>query len=65
VTDDVDEAVDIVFETHIGKRQAAGTLPRFAGDTMEPQGEGTRGGVPPRKVGLMRATPDISEDRAI
>ncbi|HVP72442.1 MAG TPA: TIGR00730 family Rossman fold protein, partial [Phycisphaerales bacterium] len=65
LTDSVEEAVDIVFETHIGKRQAAETLPRFAGDTMEPMGEGTRGGVPPRKVGLIRAQSDLSEDRAI
>ncbi len=65
VTDDVEEAVDIVFETHIGKRRAAEALPRFAGDTMEPMGEGTRAGVPARKVGLMRGQTEISEDRAI
>jgi uncharacterized protein (TIGR00730 family) len=65
LTDDVDEAVDVVYETHIGKRTAAAALPRFASDTMEPMGEGTRAGVPARKVGLMRAQPDISEDRAI
>jgi uncharacterized protein (TIGR00730 family) len=65
LTDDVDEAVDIVYETHIGKRTASEALPRFASDTMEPMGEGTRAGVPARKVGLMRAQPDISEDRAI
>lgn len=65
LTDDVEEAVDIVFETHIGKRKAAEALPRFAGDTMEPMGEGTRGGVPPRKVGLARTQPEISDDRAI
>jgi hypothetical protein len=61
----VDEAVDIVFETHIGKRKAAEQLPRFAGDTAEPSGEGTRAGVPPRQTGILRGQPDISEDLAI
>jgi uncharacterized protein (TIGR00730 family) len=65
LTDDVDEAVDIVFETHIGKRKAAEQLPRFAGDTAEPSGEGTRAGVPPRQTGILRGQPDISEDLAI
>ena len=65
LTDSVEEAVDIVFETHIGKRQAAEMLPRFAGDSMEPMGEGTRAGVPPRKVGLMRAATELFDDRAI
>jgi uncharacterized protein (TIGR00730 family) len=65
VTDSVDEAVEIVFETHIGKRKAAEELPRFAGEAAEPSGEGTRAGVPLRKNGLIRAQPDIWEDRAI
>ncbi|MCI0362471.1 MAG: TIGR00730 family Rossman fold protein, partial [Phycisphaerales bacterium] len=40
LTDSVDEAVDIVYETHIGKRQIAQQLPRFVTDEQVPTGEG-------------------------
>jgi uncharacterized protein (TIGR00730 family) len=65
VTDDVEEAVDIVFETHIGKRRAGEGLPRFASDAAEPSGEGTRAGVQPRKIGLLRAPADFTTEGAI
>lgn len=52
LTDDIDEAVDIVYETFIGIRQAGEKLPRFKGDEAEPTGEGTRAGISPRKRGL-------------
>jgi len=65
LTDSVDEAVDIVYDTYIGKRQAAAELPRFTTDEQTPTGEGTRTGVQSRKVGLRRAAYDISEDGAI
>lgn len=61
LTDDVDEAVRIVYETHIGLRKAGPRLPRFAGDEEAKQGEGTRLGIEPRKGGRLRdpyATPD-------
>jgi hypothetical protein len=35
LTDDVDEAVNIIYESHIGKRKIAERLPRFAGDEEE------------------------------
>lgn len=65
VTDDVDEAVNIVYETHIGTRQIAQQLPRFATDESVPTGEGTRTGVDPRKTGLRRGAFDLFEDGAI
>jgi uncharacterized protein (TIGR00730 family) len=65
LTDDVNEAVDIVFETHIGKRHAGEGLPRFAGDSAEPSGEGTRAGVQPRKIGLLRGVADFNDEGAI
>jgi uncharacterized protein (TIGR00730 family) len=65
MTDSVEEAVDIVYETHIGKRKIAQQLPRFVGDESVPTGEGTRSGVQPRKVGLARTMFDVSEDGAI
>jgi uncharacterized protein (TIGR00730 family) len=67
LTDDVDEAVNIIYETHIGKRKIAERLPRFEGDEEELRtGEGTRGGLKPRKSGLgRRHHHDGSEDSAI
>ncbi|MHC4948278.1 MAG: LOG family protein [Planctomycetota bacterium] len=55
LTDDVEEAVDIVWETHIGKRVAGEKLPRFETDEAVPTGEGTRLGVEPRKRGMRGA----------
>jgi uncharacterized protein (TIGR00730 family) len=65
LTDSVDEAVQIVYETHIGKRQIAQQLPRFVSDELIPTGEGTRSGVQPRKVGLQRTMLEVTEDGAI
>jgi uncharacterized protein (TIGR00730 family) len=62
LTDDVGEAVKIVYETHIGKRTAAPWLPRFATDEMPPTGEGTRLGVEPRR-GRIGPAYDVSEER--
>jgi uncharacterized protein (TIGR00730 family) len=62
LTDDVDEAVDIVHETHIGKRKAASWLPRFKTDQVEVEmGEGTRLGVEPRRGGRLREEYDVTE----
>jgi uncharacterized protein (TIGR00730 family) len=54
LTDDVDEAVEIVHETAVGKRKAGEWLPRFASDEDVPTGEGTRTGNMPRKGGRLR-----------
>ena len=54
LTDDEDEAIRIVYETHIGKRKAASRLPRFVSDEAVPTGEGTRLGVEPRRGGRTR-----------
>ena len=59
LTDDVDEAVQIVYETHIGKRKAAEWLPRFTSDEDVPTGEGTRAGVEPRKGGQRPSPYDL------
>jgi uncharacterized protein (TIGR00730 family) len=59
VTDDVEEAVNVVHETFVGKRKAAGKLPRFVSDEMEPTGEGTRVGVEPRRGGRIRKDYDV------
>ncbi len=64
VTDDVEEAVQIVADTFHGKREVGSWLPRFSGDGSTRQGEGTRSGVPPRKSGL-RSHGDPEEDAAI
>ena len=55
VTDDIDEAVQIVHETHLGIRKAGPKLPRFAEDEEARTGEGTRHGIEPRKGGRLRA----------
>lgn len=52
LTDDVDEAVNVMYETNIGQRQWGEKLPRFESDEKEPTGEGTRRGVMPRKRGI-------------
>ncbi|MHC5002090.1 MAG: LOG family protein [Planctomycetota bacterium] len=58
LTDDVDEAVQIINETFLGKRRAAESLPRFETDEDVPTGEGTRSGVEPRKAGRARRPQD-------
>lgn len=55
LTDDIDEAVRIVQETHLGIRKAGPKLPRFAEDEQAKTGEGTRHGIEPRKGGRLRA----------
>lgn len=60
ITDDVDEAVQIVHETYLGKRTVAENLPRFASDEADPTGEGTRTGIEPRKAGAQRPIDDAA-----
>jgi uncharacterized protein (TIGR00730 family) len=55
LTDDVDEAVRVIHETHLGKRVAAEGLPRFPTDGVEETGEGTRIGIQRRRGGRLRA----------
>lgn len=65
LTDDVEEAVCIVHEACTGEREIAGKLPRFPTDEEEARtGEGTRGGILPRRRGLFRRGL-ISEDAPI
>ncbi|MHC4416833.1 MAG: LOG family protein [Planctomycetota bacterium] len=60
LTDDVDEAIDVMHETNIGKRKAASRLPRFKTDLAEVgMGEGTRLGVEPRRGGRIREQYDV------
>ena len=54
LTDDVNEAVEIMHDAFTGKREVAKELPRFKGDEGEPTGEGTRLGVEPRRRGKLR-----------
>ncbi len=61
VTDDVDEAVNIIYETYIGKRTAAAQLPRFKSDLEEESGEGTRVGIERRKGGRLREEYDLDD----
>ncbi|MFG0328925.1 MAG: TIGR00730 family Rossman fold protein [Phycisphaerales bacterium] len=49
LTDDVEEAVDIVHRFILGEREAAENLPRFAGPEGEKTAEGTRVGINPHK----------------
>lgn len=66
VTDDLDEAVNVVHEARIGKRTVAAKLPRFRSDAEETHtGEGTRDGVQPRKGGRVKEQYDLDEDSAI
>lgn len=51
LTDDIEEAADIVHETFLGKRKCAERLPRFECDETVPTGEGTRLGVHARRGG--------------
>ena len=52
VTDSVDEAVQLVWEAHVGARIVAPKLPRFASDAEERiSGDGTRGGPRHRQRG--------------
>ena len=52
VTDSVKEAVQVVWEAHIGQRVVAPTLPRFEADEEERiSGDGTRGGPRHRRRG--------------
>ena len=52
VTDSVDEAIQIVWESHIGQRVVAPELPRFETDEEERvSGDGTRGGPRHRRRG--------------
>ena len=52
LTDDVEEAVDVLHDCCTGKRPVAPRLPRFPTDELVPSGEGTRLGVQPRRGGL-------------
>ncbi len=54
VTDDVDEAVNIVHDHYTGKHVAGKGLPRFHEDEDAAAGEGTRLGIEPRKGGRLR-----------
>ncbi len=51
LTDDVQEAADIIHETLLGKRSCAERLPRFETDEVVPTGEGTRLGIKARRSG--------------
>ena len=51
LTDSVEEAVQVVDEVCRGTRVWASKLPRFSGDEEVMMGEGTRGGVNPRRTG--------------
>jgi uncharacterized protein (TIGR00730 family) len=61
LTDDVEEAVNIIYETHIGMREAGAQLPRFSDDEVEETGEGTRVGIERRRSRPTR--PSEQEDR--
>ena len=54
LTDDVNEAVDIIYDNYTGKRKVAQKLPRFASDDEVATGEGTRRGIEPRKGGRLK-----------
>jgi uncharacterized protein (TIGR00730 family) len=54
LTDDPEEAVRILHEAHIGKREVAGHLPRVVSRAFEETGEGTRVGVERRRGGRLR-----------
>lgn len=62
LTDDVQEAVDIVDEAFQGKRKIAQKLPRFPQEDDKRTGEGTRHGVEPRKGGRIRRQYEIDSD---
>jgi hypothetical protein len=53
LVDDEEEAVNIVHDVYTGKRSIGEQLPRFRQDAETREtGEGTRGGVTPRRTGL-------------
>ena len=58
LTDDPEEAVQIIHESHIGERLVAEQLPRFKTDEAEQSGEGTRVGIERRKGGRLRRSYD-------
>jgi hypothetical protein len=60
VTDDVEEAVEIIYETHIGMRKVGEQLPRLRADEVEETGEGTRVGIERRRG--RRSQRPVSED---
>jgi len=66
LTDDPEEAVQIIYESHIGARPVAEGLPRFEADEVEQTGEGTRVGIERRKGGRLRngytVTPPADDD---
>ncbi len=62
LTDDVEQAVQIVHDSFVGKRKAADKLPRFKSDEKVPTGEGTRVGVERRKGGRLREPYDDVAD---
>lgn len=65
LTDDVEQAVQIVHDSFVGKRKAADKLPRFKSDEKVPTGEGTRVGVERRKGGRLREPyDDVADDSA-
>ena len=64
VTDDVEEAVNIIHEAHLGTRTVAARLPRFKSDAIEDSGEGTRAGVGYRRGGRVRESYDLADVEA-
>lgn len=60
-TDDVEEAVNIIHEAHLGTRTVAARLPRFKSDAIEDSGEGTRAGVVYRRGGRVRESYDLAD----
>ncbi|MCA9285111.1 MAG: TIGR00730 family Rossman fold protein [Phycisphaerales bacterium] len=65
LTDEVEEAVDIVHETYLGRRTVGEWLPRFRGDAETEGGEGTRRGIMPRRGGTLREDFGGSDEPAI
>jgi hypothetical protein len=64
VTDTPDEAVQIIYETHIGKRRVARHIPRFRDDKYEEAtGEGTRVGVDPRRRGRTQQSYHVIDEK--
>jgi uncharacterized protein (TIGR00730 family) len=54
LTDDIDEAVNIIYETAHGLRKPAKRAPEFASDLEDDTGEGTRVGIERRRGGRLR-----------
>jgi len=53
----VEEGVEFVYECFSGQREVGAGLPRFETDETEPTGEGTRGGMRPRRRAARRRPP--------